>query len=310
MRSFPPVSLIGAPTDIGAGDRGAGMGPEALRVAGIGRGAARARHRRRRSRQPRRPAQSVAAAGRRLSPSRTKSSAWNRAVQDAVGAELRGGPPADPARRRPLPGHRLDQRGRAPLPRHRQEAARAVARRARRLQHRTTSRRAATSTACRSRACAASAREELTEIGGSAPAISAEADPPDRHPLASTPGEKRLVHEARPRGLRHALHRRDRHAPRDGAGAGDGIDANTHLHVSFDVDFLDPSIAPGVGTTVPGRPELPRSAAVHGDDRRHRPPGLARHHGTQSRARHAQPTAELAVDLIESLFGKSTLMRD
>ena len=29
------VSLIGAPTDIGAGMLGAGMGPEALRVAGI-----------------------------------------------------------------------------------------------------------------------------------------------------------------------------------------------------------------------------------------------------------------------------------
>ena len=28
--------------------------------------------------------------------------------------------------------------------------------------------------------------------------------------------------------------------------------ANGVLHVSFDVDFLDPSIAPGVGTTVPG----------------------------------------------------------
>jgi arginase len=29
-------------------------------------------------------------------------------------------------------------------------------------------------------------------------------------------------------------------------------DANGVLHVSFDVDFLDPAIAPGVGTTVPG----------------------------------------------------------
>jgi arginase family enzyme len=29
------VSLIGAPTDIGAGARGASMGPEALRVAGL-----------------------------------------------------------------------------------------------------------------------------------------------------------------------------------------------------------------------------------------------------------------------------------
>src|SRR5690606_41896231 len=27
-----------------------------------------------------------------------------------------------------------------------------------------------------------------------------------------------------------------------------------HLHVSFDVDFVDPSIAPGVPTTVPGGP--------------------------------------------------------
>ena len=33
-----------------------------------------------------------------------------------------------------------------------------------------------------------------------------------------------------------------------------GLDDDTHLHVSFDVDFLDPSIAPGVGTTVPGGP--------------------------------------------------------
>ncbi len=35
MQQFPSVSLIGAPTDIGAGHRGASMGPEALRVAGI-----------------------------------------------------------------------------------------------------------------------------------------------------------------------------------------------------------------------------------------------------------------------------------
>ena len=31
------VSLIGAPTDIGAGMRGASMGPEAMRVAGLQR---------------------------------------------------------------------------------------------------------------------------------------------------------------------------------------------------------------------------------------------------------------------------------
>ncbi|WP_460449316.1 arginase [Alsobacter sp. SYSU BS001988] len=33
----------------------------------------------------------------------------------------------------------------------------------------------------------------------------------------------------------------------------EGLDPDrTHLHVSLDVDFLDPQIAPGVGTTVPG----------------------------------------------------------
>ena len=32
---FPPVSVFGVPTDIGASRRGASMGPEALRVAGL-----------------------------------------------------------------------------------------------------------------------------------------------------------------------------------------------------------------------------------------------------------------------------------
>ncbi len=31
-----PITLVGAPTDIGAGRRGESMGPEALRVAGLG----------------------------------------------------------------------------------------------------------------------------------------------------------------------------------------------------------------------------------------------------------------------------------
>ena len=36
-----PVSIIGVPTDVGAGRRGASMGPEALRVAGITQAIAR-----------------------------------------------------------------------------------------------------------------------------------------------------------------------------------------------------------------------------------------------------------------------------
>jgi arginase len=35
------VSLVGAPTDVGAGSLGARMGPEALRVAGIQQAIAR-----------------------------------------------------------------------------------------------------------------------------------------------------------------------------------------------------------------------------------------------------------------------------
>lgn len=35
VRKHPPIDLIGAPTDIGADNRGGSMGPEALRVAGL-----------------------------------------------------------------------------------------------------------------------------------------------------------------------------------------------------------------------------------------------------------------------------------
>ncbi len=60
-------------------------------------------------------------------------------------------------------------------------------------------------------------------------------------------GEKRFVHE---QGLdvfdmRH-VDEMGMRATMEQALA--GIDHDTHLHVSFDVDFLDPGIAPGVGT--------------------------------------------------------------
>ena len=87
------------------------------------------------------------------------------------------------------------------------------------------------------------------------------------------------------------------------------MDANTHLHVSFDVDFLDPDIAPGVGTTVRGGPtyreaqlcmEMIADTGQLGSlDLIELNPAL----DVRNR------TAEVAADLIESLFGKSTLMR-
>jgi arginase len=88
------------------------------------------------------------------------------------------------------------------------------------------------------------------------------------------------------------------------------VDGNTHLHVSFDVDFLDPSIAPGVGTTVPGGPNYREAQLVMemiADSGRMGSLDIVELNPTlDTRNR----TALLAVDLVESLFGKSTLMRD
>ena len=90
----------------------------------------------------------------------------------------------------------------------------------------------------------------------------------------------------------------------------DGMDDDTHLHVSFDVDFLDPSVAPGVGTTVPGGPNyreaqlcmemIADSGRMASLDIMELNPILDRNN----------QTALVAIDLVESLFGKSTLMRD
>jgi arginase len=78
---------------------------------------------------------------------------------------------------------------------------------------------------------------------------------------------------------------------------------NGVLHVSFDVDFLDPAIAPGVGTTVPGGATyreahlimelLHDSGLVHSVDIVELNPFL------DERGR----TARVAVELIGSLFG-------
>jgi arginase len=88
-----------------------------------------------------------------------------------------------------------------------------------------------------------------------------------------------------------------------------GVDDDTHLHVSFDVDFLDPDIAPGVSTTARGGPtyreahlcmEMIADTGLLGsiDIVELNPARDTRNQ-----------TAELVVDLVESLFGKSTLLR-
>ncbi len=85
--------------------------------------------------------------------------------------------------------------------------------------------------------------------------------------------------------------------------------AGGHLHVSFDVDFLDPGIAPGVGTTVPGGPTyreaqlcmemIYESGLMASLDLMELNPAY------DDRNR----TAELVVELVKSLFGEQILSR-
>ena len=67
------------------------------------------------------------------------------------------------------------------------------------------------------------------------------------------------------------------------------LDANTHLHVSFDVDFLDADIAPGVGTTVKGGPTYREAQLCMEMIADTGAPRLARRDGAQPGARRAQP---------------------
>ncbi len=105
------VSIIGAPTDIGAGTRGASMGPEAIRVAQLqamlesqgveveDRGNLQG---------PGNPGLPPVDGYRHL----PQVTAWSRSVYDACHAEFDCPPPADPARRRPFARDRLDRGGR------------------------------------------------------------------------------------------------------------------------------------------------------------------------------------------------------
>jgi len=82
-----------------------------------------------------------------------------------------------------------------------------------------------------------------------------------------------------------------------------------HLHVSFDVDFLDPAIAPGVPTTVPGGPTYREAQLcmemIHDS-------GLMRSLDIMElnpALDEGNRTAELCVELVESLFGEEILAR-
>ena len=306
MQNPAKISLIGAPTDIGAGARGASMGPEALRVAGLAE-ALRARGLDVADRGdvsgPYNPWQPPTDGYRHLS----EVVEWNRAVMHAVAAELA-------AERLPilLGGDHCLAIG----------SITAVAKHCREQGKRLTVLWLDAHADFNTSAITPSGNVHgmpvaclcgfgpngLTELGGDAPMLT-----PDRIRQIGIrsvdAAEKKLVHDV---GL-------DIYDMRyiDEVGmkrvmeeALLNLGPKDHLHVSFDVDFLDPGIAPGVGTTIPGGPNyreaqlcmemIADSGRMGSLDIMELNPALDVRN----------QTALLAVDLVESLFGKSTLMRD
>lgn len=87
------------------------------------------------------------------------------------------------------------------------------------------------------------------------------------------------------------------------------IDDDTHLHVSFDLDCLDPLEAPGVGTGVRGGPtyrEMQLCMEMIADSGRLGSLDVVEiNPALDVRNR----TAEIAVEFVQSLFGASTLAR-
>jgi arginase len=299
------VSLIGAPTDIGAGTRGASMGPEAIRVARL---------------QTMLESQGVEVADRgnlqgpgnpglppvdgyRHLPQVT---AWSRSVYDACHAEFAAG-------RLPIlvgGDHSLAIGSITAAAQHAREHGRRF-----RVLWFDAHADCNTSTLTPSgnihgmpvAILLGHGPRELAGLSGRAPAIR----PDDIRQIGIRSvdlGEKKFVHELGfevydmryidETGMRQTMHE-----------ALEGLGRDTHLHVSFDVDFLDPEFAPGVGTTVPGGPSyreaqlcmemVADTGLLASLDVMELNPALDNHNRT----------AEVAVDLVGSLFGKSTLMR-
>ncbi len=300
--------LIGAPTDIGAGARGASMGPEALRVAGL-QGALEQHGLRVRDagnlHGPANPWQAPIAGYRHL----PEVLAWNQAVHEAVGAAFtQGGLPI-------LLGgdHCLAMGSISAVARHCRSAGKKL-----RVLWLDAHADFNTSELTPSgnlhgmpvAVLCGHGPSELVGLGG----FSA-ADPALKPKWVRQigirsvdPGEKRFVHEQGlevfdmryidEMGMRHAMEL-----------ALATLDEHTHLHVSFDVDFLEPEIAPGVGTTIPGGPtyrEAQLCMEMIADTGRLASLDIMELNPALDVR---NKTAVLAVDLVESLFGKSTLMR-
>lgn len=306
MTRLLPVSLIGAPTDVGAGHRGALMGPDALRIAGFAEAlAARGVDvvDRGNLEGPRNPWTGPVEGYRHLQ----EVVDWNRAVMGAVSTELEAG------RLPVLMGgdHCLAIGSITAVANH----CRATGKRLRvawldaHADFNTFEVTPSGNIHGMPVACLCGlGPEPLTTLGGPAPAVRPE-DVKLIGIRSVDQGEKRLVKEYGldvydMRYIDEAGMKRTMEA------ALAGMDEDTHLHVSFDIDFLDPGIAPGTGTRVPGGPNYREAQLVMemiADTGRMASLDIVELNPLLDKRNR---TAHLAIDLVESLFGKSTLMRD
>jgi arginase len=299
------VSLIGAPTDVGAGHRGASMGPEALRVANLSTKLERQGLRvvdRGNLQGPLNPWSPSQQGYRHLE----QVAVWNTAVHAAVYDDLRTGH---------LPimlggDHCLAIGSISAVARHCREQGRQL--RVLWLDAHTDFNTAQATPSGNIHgmpvAClCGNGPDVLTGIGGTTPATT-----PDVFRYIGIrsvdEGEKELVRQARMQvfDMRHVDEVGMKRVMEEALA---GVDEQTHLHVSFDVDFLDPSIAPGVGTTVRGGPnyrEAQLCMEMIADTGRMGSLDIVELNPAFDKR---NQTARLAVDLVESLFGKSTLIR-
>ena len=305
MKSSPTIHLIGAPTDVGASVRGAGMGPDALRVADLP--GTLARH-----------GLGVVDPGNLAGPATPWTApsnglrhldevvAWNRAVYTAVDGALGAG-------HVPLVmggDHCLAVGSISAVARH--VRARGQQLRVIWLDAHSDVNTEATSPSGNLHgmpvACLLGhGPEQLRGWSGEPAAL--EADAIRFIGIRSVDVQEKLAIQAL--GLRvYDMRHIDEHGMRfTMTEALADIDANTHLHVSFDLDCLDPADAPGVGTGVRGGPtyrEMQLCMEMIADTGRLGSLDVVELNPALD-VRNS--TAEVAVELIESLFGKSTLVR-
>ena len=301
----PTLQLIGAPTDIGASVRGAGMGPDALRVAGLAQTLIR-------------QGLHVMDRGNLAGPATPWTAptaglhhldevvAWNRSVYDAVDEALGAG-------HVPLlmGGDHCLAVG----------SISAIARHARRRGHKLRVLWLDAHTDVNTEASSPSGNlhgmpvacllgqgpQPLTGWSGERAAFGPEAirfigirsvDAAERQAIRTLGLQVFDMRHVDEHGMRTTM-----------TEALQDIDDDTHLHVSFDLDCLDPLDAPGVGTAVRGGPtwrEMQLCMEMIADTGR---VGSLDVVELNPALDVRNQTAEVAVELIDSLFGKSTLVR-